>query len=122
MSPDPSPIAVISDCPALDAARTALILPKRALNIRSSSRLCAKADPADLDPNPGSFAAAAVARSEEHTSELQSHRDLHSFPTRRSSDLAEARAEHSQLLEALREGGPGRSRSEPGVVCSGGGG
>src|SRR5476649_1979688 len=29
----------------------------------------------------------AVFRSEEHTSELQSHRDLHSFPTRRSSDL-----------------------------------
>src|ERR1035437_3410752 len=29
----------------------------------------------------------AVSRSEEHTSELQSHRDLHSFPTRRSSDL-----------------------------------
>src|SRR5882672_888400 len=29
-----------------------------------------------------------VLRSEEHTSELQSHRDLHSFPTRRSSDLA----------------------------------
>src|SRR6202022_4699820 len=28
-----------------------------------------------------------VKRSEEHTSELQSHRDLHSFPTRRSSDL-----------------------------------
>src|SRR5476649_327282 len=28
-----------------------------------------------------------VGRSEEHTSELQSHRDLHSFPTRRSSDL-----------------------------------
>src|SRR5476649_1832260 len=27
-------------------------------------------------------------RSEEHTSELQSHRDLHSFPTRRSSELA----------------------------------
>src|SRR5262252_2861912 len=31
------------------------------------------------------------ARSEEHTSELQSHRDLHSFPTRRSSDLLRAR-------------------------------
>src|SRR5579875_547753 len=31
---------------------------------------------------------AAWARSEEHTSELQSHSDLHSFPTRRSSDLA----------------------------------
>src|SRR5215204_2765368 len=29
-----------------------------------------------------------VTRSEEHTSELQSHSDLHSFPTRRSSDLA----------------------------------
>src|SRR5882672_7450493 len=29
-------------------------------------------------------------RSEEHTSELQSHRDLHSFPTRRSSDLADS--------------------------------
>src|SRR5215211_3357447 len=32
----------------------------------------------------------ATARSEEHTSELQSHRDLHSFPTRRSSDLPQA--------------------------------
>src|SRR6266540_3408979 len=31
---------------------------------------------------------ASGRRSEEHTSELQSHRDLHSFPTRRSSDLA----------------------------------
>src|SRR5476649_2482544 len=29
----------------------------------------------------------SLRRSEEHTSELQSHRDLHSFPTRRSSDL-----------------------------------
>src|ERR1044072_3015623 len=28
-----------------------------------------------------------MRRSEEHTSELQTHRDLHSFPTRRSSDL-----------------------------------
>src|SRR5215211_968245 len=28
-----------------------------------------------------------VVRSEEHTSELQSHSDLPSFPTRRSSDL-----------------------------------
>src|SRR4029453_16657617 len=31
-----------------------------------------------------------VIRSEEHTSELQSHSDLHSFPTRRSSDLINA--------------------------------
>src|SRR5947207_987520 len=30
---------------------------------------------------------AVIQRSEEHTSELQSHSDLHSFPTRRSSDL-----------------------------------
>src|SRR6476646_7693180 len=30
---------------------------------------------------------ASKCRSEEHTSELQSHSDLHSFPTRRSSDL-----------------------------------
>src|SRR5882672_3471281 len=29
----------------------------------------------------------ALDRSEEHTSELLSHSDLHSFPTRRSSDL-----------------------------------
>src|SRR5215204_5224839 len=29
---------------------------------------------------------ATSVRSEEHTSELQSHSDLHSFPTRRSSD------------------------------------
>src|ERR1035437_7653537 len=32
----------------------------------------------------------AFARSEEHTSELQSRRYLHSFPTRRCSDLPEA--------------------------------
>src|SRR5476649_2900602 len=33
-------------------------------------------------------AGAVEGRSEEHTSELQSHRDLHYFPTRRSSDLS----------------------------------
>src|SRR5215204_3670333 len=38
--------------------------------------------------SPGTRPPCALAnRSEEHTSELQSHRDLHSFPTRRSSDL-----------------------------------
>src|ERR1044072_9249842 len=37
---------------------------------------------------PISEAAVVGLRSEEHTAELQSHRDLHSFPTRRSSDLA----------------------------------
>src|SRR5215211_6198603 len=35
-------------------------------------------------------------RSEEHTSELQSHRDLHSFPTRRSSDLRLRHLEREQ--------------------------
>src|SRR5215204_3225270 len=33
-----------------------------------------------------SITSPSTIRSEEHTSELQSHRDLHSFPTRRSSD------------------------------------
>src|ERR687885_77609 len=37
-------------------------------------------------------------RSEEHTSELQSHRDLHSFPTRCSSDLDVGR-EAAQLVD-----------------------
>src|SRR5882672_11446625 len=36
-------------------------------------------------------ALSGLYRSEEHTSELQSHRDLHSFPTRRSSDLGRRR-------------------------------
>src|SRR5215218_7237400 len=46
----------------------------------------------DWTQNPGEWDHVAASgpcagRSEEHTSELQSHRDLHSFPTRRSSDL-----------------------------------
>src|SRR5882672_3278400 len=49
----------------------------------SSPRCAARTDPS---PWPGS-ASACPDRSEEHTSELQSHSDLHSFPTRRSSDL-----------------------------------
>src|SRR5476649_465780 len=44
-------------------------------------------EPADERPGTGPGAAKKPGRSEEHTSELQSHRDLHSFPTRRSSDL-----------------------------------
>src|SRR5476649_1617946 len=49
----------------------------------------------------------AVRRSEEHTSELQSHSDLHSFPTRRSSDLAIELAHRSDpkvIVEAMVEG------------------
>src|ERR671932_621247 len=57
-------------------------------------------------------------RSEEHTSELQSHRDLHSFPTRRSSDLRAwpVRAASSTDRGAGRYiGGPGRAaRGLPG--------
>src|SRR5215211_5903904 len=42
-------------------------------------------------PPAGRLRDGARRRSEEHTSELQSHSDLHSFPTRRSSDLATSR-------------------------------
>src|SRR5476649_953746 len=45
-------------------------------------------------------------RSEEHTSELQSHRDLHSFPTRRSSDLAD-RAGPVHAAQRCRAGAGG---------------
>src|ERR1035437_10210854 len=40
-------------------------------------------------------------RSEEHTSELQSRRDLHSFPTRRSSDLVRTPGRGSGEREAI---------------------
>src|SRR5579875_2610795 len=43
------------------------------------------------------------SRSEEHTSELQSHSDLHSFPTRRSSDLEQRSCDVYPLLHPLRE-------------------
>src|SRR5471032_3015074 len=44
------------------------------------------------------------ARSEEHTSELQSHRDLHSFPTRRSSDLeCDALRTNDRFFRRLRQ-------------------
>src|SRR5476649_2318388 len=41
----------------------------------------------DVLVNGSDYTVYQVVRSEEHTSELQSHSDLHSFPTRRSSDL-----------------------------------
>src|SRR5476649_1097547 len=47
-------------------------------------------------PLQSAFAQEKVLRSEEHTSELQSHRDLHSFPTRRSSDLRTGGACHEE--------------------------
>src|SRR5260221_711871 len=54
----------------------------------------------------------AVLRSEEHTSELQSHRDLHSFPTRRSSDL-----ENLRVVERGRGGRRSRGRGGLYRVC-----
>src|SRR5476649_32007 len=47
-------------------------------------------------------------RSEEHTSELQSHSDLHSFPTRRSSDLV---ARIFQGRQSGRRGYSGRAKA-----------
>src|SRR5882672_1118606 len=40
-------------------------------------------------------------RSEEHTSELQSHSDLHSFPTRRSSDLSRTIREDVSVAQGV---------------------
>src|SRR5947207_473309 len=42
-------------------------------------------------------------RSEEHTSELQSHSDLHSFPTRRSSDLDELRDDECRFPDTVKQ-------------------
>src|ERR1044072_2943544 len=49
-------------------------------------------------------------RSEEHTSELQSHRYIHSFPPRRSSDLR-------SLVELYRSTGAARGRIARGELC-----
>src|SRR5438034_452842 len=51
-------------------------------------------------------------RSEEHTSELQSHSDLHSFPTRRSSDLSENRARFRMRASADRFAGVMQQQSQ----------
>src|SRR5215204_6555935 len=53
-----------------------------------------------------------TARSEEHTSELQSHRDLHSFPTRRYSVLAD----RCRAGRTLRRGRGRRRPHQPGRV------
>src|ERR687886_663957 len=60
---------------------------------------CRRTSPRRIAANPR----AMEVRSEEHTSELQSHRDLHSFPTRRSSDLLRAGAQ----AKGVRAGHPG---------------
>src|SRR5476649_478858 len=54
---------------------------------------------------PDSYWRNRSERSEEHTSELQSHRDLHSFPTRRSSDLRDSKGPRCRRwLEQLQSG------------------
>src|SRR5579875_2518223 len=45
-------------------------------------------------------------RSEEHTSDLQSHRDLHSFPTRRSSDLLCVNERGARNLTTIKQAFP----------------
>src|SRR5215211_2564735 len=52
-----------------------------------------------------------TGRSEEHTSELQSHRDLHSFPTRRSSDL-DLRAQDLRVEREVARDVPARHVQE----------
>src|SRR5476649_2697246 len=54
------------------------------------------------------------SRSEEHTSELQSHRDLHSFPTRRSSDL---HVRDLLVLDGRRAADPWDVRETRGHAC-----
>src|SRR5476649_1510492 len=59
--------------------------------VGSQGKLQPPLEMAAIHPSAGHFFLGATygwhGRSEEHTSELQSHSDLHSFPTRRSSDL-----------------------------------
>src|SRR5882672_9974571 len=52
-------------------------------------------------------------RSEEHTSELQSHSDLHSFPTRRSSDLSPTTRKRSASGSSTSAAAPPISWSMP---------
>src|SRR5215204_6554603 len=63
------------------------------------------------------FAYGAFIRSEEHTSELQSHRDLHSFPTRRSSDRCLARRGAALGRRPLLAQYPGQLRAGAARVC-----
>src|SRR5215204_4921826 len=68
--------------------------------------------PSDLKPK-SMTTERSVTRSEEHTSELQSHSDLHSFPTRRSSDLVAALdGQLAGLLELLDGDGALRLEAE----------
>src|SRR5499427_3524599 len=68
--------------------------------------ICIRKGNAEPSCEPPADRGFAGPRSEEHTSELQSHRDLHSFPTRRSSDLPQStcrRPLRSRHLHPQRE-------------------
>src|SRR5882672_11278281 len=64
------------------------ISPAERARARAARRPPAAAPSAPCPKRPSRPAGTSCRRSEEHTSELQSHRDLHSFPTRCSSDLS----------------------------------
>src|ERR1035437_9306935 len=67
----------------------------------------------------GLLGACASDRSEEHTSELQSRRYLHSFPTRRSSDLRKKRrlkyADYRNAADRNAWRSPGSARVSGGL-------
>src|SRR5215218_8558360 len=56
--------------------------------LKFEPRIAGQCHAAEEGLQSGTNRAHERGRSEEHTSELQSHSDLHSFPTRRSSDLS----------------------------------
>src|SRR5215211_1128792 len=70
-----------------DAKKNLIKIPMVGTTIPHEVRLVFSSSEVLLKPaSQGTGVIAGGSRSEEHTSELQSHRDLHSFPTRRSSD------------------------------------
>src|SRR5215211_379372 len=69
----------------------------------SSGWVCKRSSIAPTALSLSKSAATSPTRSEEHTSELQSHRDLHSFPTRRSSHLVVGREDGIQFRVGLQE-------------------
>src|SRR5476649_2531314 len=75
------------------------IFTQRRTRSRTSSKKQADANLRHASGSRASSSSPWRSRSEEHTSELQSHRDLHSFPTRRSSDLHPTKNQVKNLIE-----------------------
>src|SRR5882672_2497231 len=78
--------AAWSHAPRKASSCAAGISAARRMDNRQDDPTLHPSKPMSVAPGPAPRLPAAQ-RSEEHTSELQSHSDLHSFPTRRSSDL-----------------------------------